>query len=39
MSSTTAVRGDTSAGGIDRALRPLVDRVVARRPDADLGLI
>src|SRR5215475_1016354 len=39
MSSTTAVRGDTSAGGIDRQLRPLVDRVVARRPDADLGLI
>jgi GTP pyrophosphokinase len=39
MSSTTAVRGDTSAGGLDRALRPLVDRVVARRPDADVALI
>src|SRR5690242_11248345 len=38
MSSTTTLR-ETSAGGLDRVLRPLVDRVVARRPDADVGLI
>jgi adenine phosphoribosyltransferase len=32
-------RATRAPAGIDRALRPLVDRVVARRPDADLGLI
>src|SRR3954449_3734624 len=39
MSSTTAVRAEAGAGGIDRALRPLVDRVLAKRPDADVALI
>src|SRR5690242_8479319 len=38
MSSTTTLR-ETSAGGLDRAVRPLVDRLLARRPDADVALI
>jgi GTP pyrophosphokinase len=38
MSSTT-VDPNSAIGGIDRVLRPVVDRVLARRPDADLGLI
>jgi len=38
MSSTT-VDPSAAIGGIDRVLRPVVDRVLARRPDADVGLI
>src|ERR1043165_691395 len=38
MSSTT-VDPDSAIGGVDRVLRPVVDRVLARRPDADVGLI
>jgi len=30
---------DTQTASIDRALRPLIDRVLARRPDADVALI
>jgi GTP pyrophosphokinase len=40
MSSATDIALRPDAGGhIDRALRPLVERVLARRPDADVGLI
>jgi GTP pyrophosphokinase len=30
---------DTQTASVDRAVRPLIDRVLARRPDADVGLI
>src|SRR5438132_2587680 len=39
MSSTHTTERADSTASIDRAVRPLVDRVLARRPDADVGLI
>src|ERR1700745_1781036 len=36
---STTVGPDAAVAGIDRAVRPLVDRLLARRPDADVALI
>src|SRR5438132_10324459 len=39
MSSTHTTERTDTTGSVDRAVRPLVDRVLARRPDADVTLI